>query len=78
MVLHVGSVYAFEFGKWDFRQWADQTEEKVEEFWKYFEQLVRRQRKDAGMNNGAGVVQVTDWEGFTLSRHASPKGESFS
>ena len=69
-------MYVIEFGKWNFRQWGNQSVEKVDEFWKYYEQLIRRGEKDAGMNHDAGVVHLVDFEGFALSHHASPKGES--
>ena len=65
-----------EFGKWDYRELAHHSEEKQAEFWKYFEQMVRRQQKGAEMNNGQGMVEIVDWEGFELNHHASPKGES--
>ena len=66
-------MYFIDFGKWDYRQWAEQTEEKVAEFWKYFEQFVRREEKDAAKYDG--MVEIVDFDGFTLSHHASPKGE---
>ena len=69
-------MYYSDFGKWDYRRWAQQSEEKVAEFWKFFEQMVRREEKDAARSNG--MVEVVDFSGFTLGHHASPKGESIS
>ena len=68
-------VYVVQFGKWDFRGWAQKPEEKVEEFWKYFEQYVKRHEKDGERNGGEGVVDIVDWDGFSLSHHASKKGD---
>ena len=45
------------------------------EFWKYVEQCIRRNKKDAG--DGEGTVNINDWEGFSLSHHASKDGKSF-
>ena len=72
----IHAVYLVEFGKWDYRQWARKPEEKLVEFWKFFEQFVRRQEKDAKANNGQGMVQLVDWDGFALSHHSSPHGEN--
>lgn len=46
------------------------------EFWKYFEQLVRREEKDAMRSNGGGIVEIIDFDGFSLNKYASSKGES--
>lgn len=70
-------MYAIDFGKWDYREWAHKPDEKLEEFWKYFEQFIRRQEKDAAVNDGEGMVEIVDWDGFSLSHHASPKGDYF-
>ena len=67
------AVYVAEFGKWDYREWAHKPAEKVAEFGKYFEQFIRRMRKDAGEE---GIVLIVDWDGFSLSHHASKDGES--
>ena len=69
-------MYVVEFGRWDFREWAEKPEEKIKEFWKYVEQLLRCQVKDAELNGGRGIVDLVDWDGFSLSHHASPKGKS--
>ena len=66
------TVYVIEFGNWDYREWAQKPEEKLNEFWKHFEQHIRRQSKDGGED---GVVEIVDWEGFSLSHHASRDGE---
>ena len=68
-------VYAVEFGKWDYREWAKKPDEKLAEFKKYFEQCMRREEKDAAVNNGQGMVHIIDWAEFSLSHNASPKGE---
>ena len=65
-----------EFGKWNYRELAKKPKEKLDEFWKYFEQFLRREAKDAEVNNGEGMVLICDWEGFSLNRHASKEGES--
>ena len=67
-------MYVVEFGKWNYHKWAEQSAEKVEEFWIYHEQIVRRQEKDAALNGGQGIVQIIDWDGFSLSNHASKNG----
>ena len=51
---------------------AQQPEEKVKEFWIYFEQIVRRHKRDAGTT---GVVDIVDWDGFRLSSYASKDGK---
>ena len=72
-----GSVYNLDFGKWDFRNWAQQSEENIERFLEYFEQGLRRFEKDAGTKNGTGVAEIIDFDGFSLSHHASQSGECF-
>ena len=66
------AVYVIEFGKWDYREWAQKPEEKLKEFWKHFEKHIQLQSKDGGED---GVVEIVDWEGFSLSHHASRDGE---
>ena len=34
------AVYVVEFGKWDYRDLATKSEERIKEFWKYFEKYV--------------------------------------
>ena len=68
-------MYVVDFGKWDYRDLAEKPKERLTEFWTfYYEQFVRRQKKDAGEE---GMVEIVDWDGFRLSNHASKDGESF-
>ena len=56
--------------------WAGKPKDKVQEFEKYLEQMLRRQDKDARQYGGrTGVVHIVDMDGFSLSHHASPKGK---
>ena len=68
------AAYVTEFGKWDFRGWP---EDRLDEFWKYFEQMVRYHERDASLNGGQGVVCNVDWDGFELNHHASQDGNNF-
>ena len=54
---------------------ASESKEKVEEFWKYHEQIVRRQEKDAERNGEAGIIQIIDWDEFSMSHEASAGGK---
>ena len=68
-------MYVVQFGKWDYRALADKPKEKRTEFWAcYFEQFIRRGMKDGGEE---GTVEIVDFDGFSLSHHASKDGESF-
>ena len=67
------TVYIIEFGKWNYREWALKSDEKIAEFWTYIEQCIRRHKKDA--DEGKGAVDIVDWDGFSLSNHASKDGE---
>ena len=49
--------------------------EKVEEFWKYYEQYARRLEKDMAMSKGQGTVFIVDWDGFSLAHYASRSGK---
>ena len=62
-------VYATDFGKWNYREWPA---ERIEEFWKYFDQMVRFHERDAKLSGGQGVVSIVDFDGFELNHHASP------
>ena len=64
-------VYVTEFGKWNYRHWPTA---RVDEFWKYHEQLIRLHEKDAKMSGGQGTVCIMDWDGFQLKHHASQTG----
>ena len=63
-----------EFGKWNYRELARKPEELQEDFWKHFEQLLRRITRDAEVNSDQGVAYVLDWDSFNLGYYASPKG----
>ena len=65
-------VYVPEFGKWDFRHWPA---DRMDEFWKYWEQYVRFHERDAKLNGDQGAVCIVDWDGFELTHHASPNGK---
>ena len=50
--------------------------EKVQEFWKYYEQCVRRAERDSRLNGSTtGTVFLTDWDGFELRNYADEPGE---
>ena len=55
---------------------AQLSEEKRDEFWKYYEQFVRAAGKDAAMCNDRGMVFLTDWDGFSLKNYATTTGKS--
>ena len=64
-----------ELGKWDYRGWAEgKPKEKMEEFWKHFDQMVKRVERDARKNDDGGVVAILDWDCYSLSKEASPAG----
>ena len=69
-------VYILEFGKWSYRALGQLSEERREEFWSYFAQLVLRTGRDAKVCNDQGVVYVDDFEGFSLQHYASKTGKS--
>ena len=64
-----------DFGQWDFRHWS---EERIDEYWKYFEQIIRSIEKDAKANGGQGVVSIADFDGFQLNHQISPGGKKSS
>ena len=66
-----------EFGKWNYRDLAHKPPEFIDEFWKYYEQLARRQERDAAMNKDQGVVLILDWDGFSLTNYASQQGNHY-
>ena len=63
-----------EFGKHNFRELAEYSEEKKAEFWKGWEQWTRVMEKDAALNNGQGIVLIVDCDGFSLAHYASSEG----
>ena len=65
-----------DFGKWNYREWAQKPKEKQDEFWKFFEQYVKRHERDAALNNEQGIVIIIDWEGFALGQYASNNGKA--
>ena len=71
------AVSVIEFGKWDYRKWAYKPEEKIQEFWKYYEQMVQCVVQDAQRHGGQAVI-IIDWDEFGLSHHASKKGKKIA
>ena len=69
-------MYVLEFGKWNYRDLARKPEEKIQEFWKYFEQYARRVQRDAAVNNHQGTACITDYDGFRLAEYASSSGKN--
>lgn len=64
-----------DFGKWNYRDLAHKSDEKIEEFWKFYEQYILRIERDAAVNNHQGVVFILDWDGFSLGNYASARGK---
>ena len=67
-------VYVVEYGKCNPHEFPQLSDEKVQEFWKYYEQFVRRVERDGALNNGAGAVLIADYDGFGLNHYASAPG----
>ena len=70
-------VHICEFGKFDMRTLLLNHKEVVEEFWKYFEQWIRRMEKDSSSNEDKGIVLIIDFDEYALKHGASPEGEYF-
>ena len=70
-------VHVAEFRIFDYRAFTVKPEEKVEEFWKYFEKWLRSIDKDSSLNEGQGVVLIVDFNGYALKHVASPAGYYF-
>ena len=62
--------YVVHFGNWNLTQWATESGDKMEEFWKYYEQLVRSLEKDKK------VYLIMDFRGFTLDNHRTVNGKN--
>lgn len=70
-------------GKWNARALGAQPKEKQDEFWKYFEKLVRMQEKDAKIPPGGagcrtepaeGIVVIYDFDGFRFNHNVTVEG----
>ena len=46
-----------------------------EEFWKVYEQINRREERDAVLCNDQGVVLLLDWDDFSLKNYGSVGGK---
>ena len=64
-----------DFGNWNYRDLAREPEATIKEFWKYFEQYVRRVQRDGALKGHQGTVFLLDWDGFHLEEYASGSGK---
>ena len=64
-----------EYGKWNYREISNLSEEEVKDFYKYCEKLARLESRDGDNNNSQGIVTIVDWDGFALKNFASREGE---
>lgn len=69
-------MHVLEFGNFDLRKWAAKPKDKIEEFWRAYEQWLRFQEKDASLNSNQGMVILMDFDGFTLAHFASQQGKN--
>lgn len=72
---HLCIVYVVEFGKWVYRDLARKPEDKIKEFWKYYEQYIRRVQRDGAVNDHQGTAIIADYDGFRLAEYASSSGK---
>ena len=65
-------MYVVEYGHWDYRDWPA---DRLDEFWKYYERVVRLCERDAKLSGGEGMVAIIDFDDFQLTHYASSKGK---
>ena len=67
-------VYVKKVGKFSFLDLSKKPKKVQEEFWKYFEQAIRSQEKDAQASGGKGIVDIYDFDGFVFEHFGSVAG----
>ena len=48
---------------------------RLDEFWQYYEWMLRFNERDANLNGGQGVVTIVDFDEFRLAHYASKNGK---
>jgi len=71
-------IYVMEYGKWNFRELTHQPGDVKKNFWKYYEQFVRRIRRDGEMNDKKGIALIIDWDEFHLDHFNSSAALKFA
>ena len=67
-------VWVKKMGKFNFNELIAKPQKIQDEFWDYYEQLIRFQEKDAKANGGKGNVVFYDFDGFNSKNLDSLEG----